>query len=168
MLIGSIIVLGTIGGISTELSNQPKTNADTSPLVSQVDNNTKELANHDARITNSENDIKDLQNNTNTPPSTNKVTVPIVPTPSPTPDPVSTQTPNPIPVTITAFQEIVIDPDTSDCEYTYSDGTTYQFHWKVSNLQGAWATDSFGNNGHYVKTTQYNNKCDNSVIGKIK
>lgn len=147
------------------VQNKPTVGADTSPVVTTLDN-------HEVRIKNAENNIKDLQVKTNTPASTGNQSVPVV----------STQTSNtsattfattpvadiPTPVVVTAFREIVIDSDTSDCEYTYSDGTTYQFHWKTTNSQGSWQTDGNGNNGHWMASTTKNGYCDNRALGQAK
>lgn len=73
------------------------------------------------------------------------------------------------PATVTAYEKISIpDSEDIDCKLTYSDGTTYQWHWLTINEQGSWVTDASGNNGHWVKTTNTANLCDDSVIGKQK
>ncbi len=158
----AVIVIGLTGGIISA-SQSETTGATESPLVTEVSNHEAELKNHEARISNTENNVKDLQNKTDTPPSTNTVEVPVyvpaqVPPTDPTPAP-------PVPVTVTAYREVVINPDTSDCEYTYSDGTTYQFSWKTSDPQGSWQTDGTGQNGHWAKTTNTSGYCDNRAIG---
>lgn len=71
-------------------------------------------------------------------------------------------------VVVTAYKEIVIDADNSDCEYTYSDGTTYRFHWKTTNSKGSYITDGNGNNGRWTKTLLYQGDCSDKVIGKPK
>src|SRR3954464_15161888 len=78
ILITSVIALGVLGGVSAQVANKPKAEAGTSPLIQQVDKQGTELDNHEARITNTENDVKDLQGKTNTAPSTVKVPVPVV------------------------------------------------------------------------------------------
>lgn len=165
----AVLVAGTIVGIVAN-NNPPTTGADTSPVV-------QTLTNHEVRIRNAENNIKALQGATSTPDSPNNATVPAS---SPvtdgnvsqgivSPTAASTSTPSAAPsVTVTAFKEIVLDADTSDCVYTYSDGTTYQFHWKTSNPQGSWMTDGVGQNGHWVKTVQTSGYCDQRAIGQQK
>lgn len=143
------------------------TGADTSPVVT-------ELSNHEARLKNAENNIKDLQAKTNTPDSASNVTVPqsAVATDSDvtsTGTSVSTPvTPVDNPVVVTAFREVVLDADNSDCEYTYSDGTTYQFHWKTTNPKGSWITDGQGQNGHWEKSIATNGYCSDKALGLPK
>lgn len=161
-IITFVTILALAGGVFA-LNNPQPTKAVDSPLVTQVDNQGKQLANHEARISNTENDVKDLQTNTNTAPSSNRTAVPDA-APQPTP-----QTPvlPPAPITVSAFEIIPSGPN-SDCKLTYTDGTTYQWNWKVINAQGAWQTDGNGQNGHWVQTTQINGQCDQSVIGREK
>lgn len=174
-LVTSIVVLGLIGGASAEMINQNNVGADTSPIVTEVDQQNDKLANHEARISNLETDTRVLQTNTNTQPSSNKQSVPDVrdvtihPTSSTgatASDSISTAPTVSVPV-VTAFREIVLDADTSDCEYTYSDGSKSVFHWKTKGAD-AWVTDSSGNNGHWVKTTQENGFCDKRALGQPK
>lgn len=153
------------------MANQKPVGADTSPLVTEVDQQNDKLNNHEARISNLETDTRTLQANTNTQPSTNKVAVPTVRSANTTSNASQTASlpaETVAPVTVTAFREIVIDADTSDCEYTYSDGSTSVFHWKTSNPQGSWVTDSSGQNGHWVKATHISGICDNKAIGTAK
>lgn len=75
----------------------------------------------------------------------------------------------PDPVTVTAYEQIPIqDSEDIDCKLTYSDGTTYQWHWTTVNEHETWMTDSSGHNGHWVKATHTSNYCDASVIGNVK
>lgn len=71
--------------------------------------------------------------------------------------------------TVTAYQriQIAVNGDT-DCRFTYSDGTTFQWHWQTVNEHGSWVTDSSGNNGHWVASTTESGVCDQSTIGKAK
>jgi hypothetical protein len=170
-LVSSVIVLGLIGGVSAEMANQKPVGADTSPLVTEVDQQNDKLNNHEARISNLETDTRTLQANTNTQPSTNKVAVPTVRAANTTASASQTAslpTETVAPVTVTAFREIVIDADTSDCEYTYSDGSTDQFKWKSTNQQGAWVQDGGMGPGHWQKTINYSNFCDKRAIGTLK
>ncbi len=163
IFISVIVVLGLIAGISL-VSKPQNAKAVDSPLTTQVDQQNKELANHEARITNTENNVQDLQANTNTAPSKTQMTVPSTAEPS-TPAPAVA----PTPVTVVSYRAIPVGEST-DCEYTYSDGTTYQFHWKVVTHGSAWVTDGNGQNGHSVSTTNTNisGKCDSSVVGQEK
>jgi hypothetical protein len=131
-------------GVSA-LNSPSSTGAADSPLVTQVDDNTKKLDNHEARISNTESDVKDLQNKTNTAPSTNHVAVP-----NSTPSASNPATPSP--VTVTAYEQQPIDgSENVNCRYTYSDGSNTVFLWKMVNEQGSWQTDGGGQNGHWVK-----------------
>jgi hypothetical protein len=171
-LITGVIVLGLVGGVSAEMVNKPKAGADTSPIVTEIDNHEDRLKNHEARISNLETDTRTLQTNTNTQPSPNKVDPPVVrdvtPNSSPTSASTTTTTSDTPAVVVTSYREIVIDADTSDCEYTYSDGTTYQFHWKTTNPHGAWVTDGNGNNGHWQASVNKSGYCDSKALGLPK
>lgn len=154
---GSVIALGAVTGV-VALNSPSQTGAtDIPPIQQQVDNQQKELDNHDARITNNENDIKSLQGATNTAPSSNNVAVPTV-TPAPTP----------VPITVTAYEKIVLDANSTDCEYTYSDGTTFQWHWQTTDPHGSWVTDGVGQNGHWVPSVDTTGVCDQSAVGSTK
>lgn len=159
---GTVLIAGAIG--ATVALNQPeKTGADTSPITTQLDSQSKELANHEARITNNENNISALDKNTGTP-TTTIVDVPSQAPATTVPDPA----PAPTPVTVTAFQQVPLTDGNTDCILTYSDGTTYQWHWEVINPQGSWVTNGVGQNGHWVTTTQTASTCDPSVVGTAK
>ena len=72
-------------------------------------------------------------------------------------------------VTIVAYKQIPIDNlGDIDCEYTYSDGTTYTWQWQTVNPKGSWTTNSMGQDGHYTATTVDSGFCDQNVIGKPK
>ncbi len=157
------------------MANENRAEADTSPIVSTVDQHGDRLDSHEARLANLETDTRILQSNTNTQPSTNKVAVPTVrevnataPTDSSSSSPASVSEPSAPVATVTAYREIVIDAGTSDCEYTYSDGTKHTFRWKTTNPQGSWVQDGGMGEGRWVATTQTNGYCDNRAIGKLK
>lgn len=124
------------------------------PIVQEVKHQGEVLDNHEARITNTENNVKDLQNHTNTPPSTNTMPIPQVVTP-PTQissDPVQAQV-----VTVASFDvQTVNGTENLNCQLTYSDGTTHTFLWQTVNY----------NQGD--KLISATGSCDSSVIGKIK
>jgi hypothetical protein len=159
VIVSSVLLIGITTGIAVLNGPQP-TKAVDSPLTTQVDQQSKELANHEARITNTENNVKDLQTNTNTTPSTNQVAVPdATPTPTPTAPVVE-----PTQVTVVSYKQIPVDNGT-DCEFTYSDGTTYTWHWQTVNPHGSWQTSGDGSNGHWVSTTSTSGDCDSTSIG---
>lgn len=153
------IVVGVLGGVAA-MNNPAPTKATDSPLVQQVDSQSKELDNHEARITNTENDVKDLQNKTGTPPTSNKVNVPPVTAPA------QTQQTTPQTIIVASFEQIDEGGGNMDCKFTYSDGTTYQWHWKTVNPQGSWQTDSFGQNGHWTESMQTTGSCASQDIGE--
>lgn len=171
VLVTSVIVLGVIGGTVAQVTNNDNAKATTSPLVQEVNDHSSKLNNHEARIQNLEGDTKDLQARTGTTPSTNRVAVPTASTAPAntnlTDNSTSGATTTPT-VVVTAYREIVIDADNSDCEYTYSDGTTYRFSWKKTNPQGAWVTDGSGQNGHWQKSINTVGYCDQRAIGMTK
>ncbi len=134
------------------------------PIVQEVKHQGQVLNNHEDRITNTEKDVTDLQNKTQTPPSSTRTVVREVTIPSATePLTIPTQTPNPTPspapspVIVTAYNRIPVQgSENTDCRFTYSDGTTLQWLWEtVTYNQG-------------TKITNRGGVCDNSVIGSIK
>lgn len=165
IITGSVLLLGVTGGVAANMAGNKTVGAGTSPLVTQVDN-------HETRISNAENNIRTLQTATNTPDNPSNAPVPTVNSPivgSTTSNSVSTPVlETTVPVTVTGYREIIIDPDTSDCEYTYSDGTTYRFPWKSTNPQGAWIMDGGGQNGHWQPAISKAGFCDNRAIGMFK
>lgn len=171
IIASTVLTLGVTGGATYMATTPtPKTGADTSPIVTQIDN-------HETRIKNLEGNVTVLQTKTGTAPAATNTPVPVVTAPvvgstttSATPvDTVPTATTATVaPIVVTAYKEIVIDADTSDCEYTYSDGSTYVFHWKTTKLQGSWITDGDGGNGRWVKATLTNGYCNDKAIGTVK
>lgn len=126
LLIGGAIVALSAGGVTAALNTPQSSGADTSPLVEQVQHNTDELANHEARISNTENDVKDLQDKTGTPPSTTRVEVPTVSTPAPTASVSETTTApaTPAPVVVKESNINVGGQYDGYCTLIYSDGTS--------------------------------------------
>jgi cell division protein FtsB len=125
-------------GISTATQAPVATKAVDSPLVTQVDKQQSQLDNHEARISNTENDVKDLQDKTGTPPSTTRVTVPvampggtIIPVPVPGVEPVKV---------VNAVLRIA-ENGGHYCDLTYSDGS-------VLAIPSAYHMDVFGNSGY--------------------
>lgn len=129
IITGAILAFATTAGAGALILPQTS-GADTpSPIVQQVNHNTDQLANHEARITNTENNVKDLQTKTNTPPSNTNtvvhdVTVPAAPMPVTDPTP----TPPPAPMPVTVAKSGYLGPGTiigheGDCLLFYTDGT---------------------------------------------
>ena len=114
-------------------------------LEQKIQQQDEQLGNHEARITNTEEDVSKLQENTNTPPSDNKVPVPVV-SPAPTesaPAPEQTQAP----ITVTSVSQLPANAEGKTmCVWTFSDRTTSNFY----------AED------------ELNRSCDASAIGKPK
>lgn len=144
ILISGVLVIGiAAGGIVAALNQPQHTGADSSPLTQEVDRQGQELANHESRITNTENDVKALQNNTNTPPATH-VSVPadnttqtVVSTPT------VTQQAAPITVTSSKFSG---STTSGVCELTYSDGSTNQVTATITPVQVDPMTLAYNNN----------------------
>lgn len=129
---------------------------ETSPVYTTSDQNAI-LENHEARISNTEKDVTDLQANTNTPPSSDRVEVPPPPAVVVQQTEQATQIPEPEPVVVTAYEVINIEgSEDQDCKLTYSDGTTHQWHWKTVEYNQS------------TKTTNAIGKCDGSIVGKEK
>jgi hypothetical protein len=146
ILITAVLAAGT--GLASAALNAPQTTgADTSPLIQQVEHQGEQLSNHEARITNTENDVKDIQAATSTPPSVVRVPVPV---PNPLP-PAPAQVP--VPVTVTSFEQVLNGINT-DCKLNYSDGSSVQRQWKI--------VDSDGN----VSISHTVSICDSSLIGQ--
>lgn len=150
LLIGSTILIGLSTATSFALTSPMNLEAE-SDLPVKVQKHQEQLDNHEARITNVEADVADLQTNTNTAPSVQRVEVPVPVAPVPTPEP----TPEPVPVTVVSYRQIP-DGENTDCEYAYSDGTTYTWDWKTVE----WNQGS--------KITRSSGYCDDRAIGKAK
>lgn len=117
------------------------------PIIQQVEKHEAELDNHEARITNVESDVSDLQTNTNTAPSVQRVEVPVVVTPQP----------EPVAVTVVSYRQIPVEgTEDTDCEYTYSDGTTYRWRWETVE----WNQGS--------KQSHRSGYCNDNAIGMTK
>jgi hypothetical protein len=75
-------------------------------------------------------------------------------------------------VTVTAYEQIPTDAlGDIDCKLSYSDATTYQWHWQTIDPNGSWVTDGSGQNGHWVAATETYGpygKCDRSLIGMLE
>ena len=127
-------------------------------LEQKLENHDQQLDNHDDRITNVEKDVETVQENTATPPATERVVVREVVTQNPavanTPEP---EAPKPAPAKVTAITKVVIDENRTDCKYIYSDGTTEVVKWKWSFI-----------NSHGLQQTNTEGFCDSSVIGQEK
>lgn len=147
VLTTGVLIIGSIIGVAA-LQNPESTTAVDSPIAQEVDRQGQVLNNHEGRITNTENDVKDLQSNTGTPPSVTRVEVPAQPPSAPAPiQP---------PITIVGYEVIPIPgSENKDCKYTYSDGSTRQFLWQIVTY----------NQG--TKFTQTNDFCDYRIIGKV-
>lgn len=155
LIIGTVVCAVISGLVVGGLKASPgqASTPTTDPAVAQeIKHQGETLDNHEARITNTENNVKDLQVHTNTPASTNTVVVPQVTTPSaPLP------TPSAPPITVIAFQVQPIEgTENSNCMVTYSDATTYTWLWQIVTY----------NQG--TKITSSNNLCDNRLIGNQK
>lgn len=160
-LASAIVLTGTIAGVMATTNNPKPTGADTSPI-------TGTLSNHETRIKNAENNIKVLQSATGTTDSPDNTTItPPVASGSAQTNNVSFDEITTATVTVASYREIPVS-NGRDCEYTYTDGTTYRFNWERTNPQGSWVTNGDGTGGHWVATVQREGKCDDSVIGSTK
>lgn len=121
-------------------------------VLRQNEHQDQVLDNHEDRITNSERDIEDLQTHTSTPQSGERVVVREVTTAKP--EPKEEPEPAPQPVVVVSYRQILLEnSEDVDCEYTYSDNTTYRWHWKtVEYNQG-------------TKLTHASGFCDQHAIG---
>lgn len=120
--ISSVAILSglVIGGA---LANNGSATGSTPPdLTPQVTAQQSQLDNHEARITNTESDVKDLQENTSTPPSTNKTSVPATQS-APVIQPVSETPPTPEPVKAISSNPVMNADGNNYCNVTYSDNS---------------------------------------------
>lgn len=127
LLIASATLL-TITGTMSYMANKPTAKADdVPPIVQEVTRHKEELDNHEARISNVESDVKDLQKNTSTAPSSTKQSVPQVTTQSVPTEQLAaqpTQTSQEVKVVSSSF---TIDVQGNHyCSLVYSDGSTGQ------------------------------------------
>lgn len=142
--VASVLTIGAVSGAVALNSTPQKTGADTSPITTTLQQQQDELNNHEARITNTENNVQAVASKT----GTTTTVVEQVPTPS-----LQTTAVAPTPVIVTAYEKLAPDSDgTIDCKLTYSDSTTYQWHWYKTH------------NG----VTSTFNACDDTVIGQVK
>lgn len=156
----SSVVLPVVGAAHIA-SNSAGADAEP-PIVTEVRHQGEVLDNHEARIGNLETDVADVQANTNTTPSPNKVSVPSVSTPSvtvtadPTPTPPA-PAPEAKPIVVEGYAIVNIEgSEDQDCKVTYTDGTSYQWHWKqIEYNQG-------------TRIVHGINKCDDSLVGTKK
>lgn len=170
LIIGAIITLTGIGAVSALTSSNSTSATEETPLVKDVRHQGEVLDNHEARITNNENDVSELQKNTGTAPSTTRVEIP-VPSPYPgteQPEPTPAPTPPAAPIIVSRYEIIDLGGGNVDCKLTYSNGTNYQWHWQTVNPQGAWVTDGQGQNGHWQVATNTSGICDQRTIGQPK
>lgn len=124
LLIASVLLGSGLGTGVAALSSPQSSGADTSPIVQQVNHSTDELANHEARITNTENDVKDLQDKTGTAPSPANKPAPTINTP-PAAQPVADAAPvSPPSITIVASAIVMGGQYDGYCHLTYSDSST--------------------------------------------
>lgn len=142
LLLTSAVLIATASGIAYSATRPISADSD---LPLKVQHQQQELDNHEARITNVENDVKGLQTNTGTPASSDKQEVPVV-SPAPTPDQPK--------VVITAY-ELAPEGENERCNLVYSDGTTFSFMSKQVDRSMGNAVIAF-------------TPCDDSLIGKEK
>lgn len=122
LITGGVVIALAAGGVTAALNSPQTTGADTSPVTTQLQQHSDELANHEARITNTENDVKDLQDKTSTPPSSTRVEVPVyIPAPAVTQS--SPSVTAPAPVTVTGSGLMIGGQYDGYCILTYSDGS---------------------------------------------
>lgn len=159
-LAGTVLVSAVIVGVMQADKGDATTEP---PIVTEVTRHGEVLDNHEDRLTNVESDVKVLQENTNTPQSTNKVAVrevrtqaPSEPIHSPTAQSSAVAEAPPPKVTIVSYQQITVDANTTDCEITYSDGTTKRWTWRKTWM----------NQGTLQGTED--GRCDPSLIGEEK
>ena len=150
LIVTLAVASGLVVGGSTMAQSQA--GLDMMGIEQTLQRHDEQLANHDDRIKNTEKDVSDVQDSTKTPPSPDKVPVREVTTPAPT----STE---PLPVAkVISFKEVPVNDSRTDCEYTYSDGSTEKFVWKQSTVNA---------DGHAVMLTS-NQPCSNYALGTPK
>lgn len=122
-----------IAAISAIIGLTHQGSADDSTLIDKVNQQDSQLANHEARIGNTEKDVEALQGSTNTAPATDKTPVPTTQTTA-TNTATSTTPPEPKTTkTITAAWTNTADiavpgggtARKSNCNYTFDNGTSY-------------------------------------------
>ena len=159
--IGLAVTAGlVVGGVTVSRSEAA---LDWLGIEQKLQRHDEQIDNHENRISNTESDVKAVQEATNTAPSTERVIVREVTTSQPasssdstTSEPQPTSTPAPEPVTVVAYEEVPMG-DEVHCKYTYSDGTTYTFRWK-------W----YGTTREGRPVTYTHNACDQSIVGQQK
>lgn len=97
-------------------------------LYTQVQQQDTVLKNHEARLSNVEHDVSDLQQNTKTPPSTEKVEVPVATTPVPATAPTTKQAEK-----TAVSTDVICDAHALVFITHYSDGSTNRKQYIPSN-----------------------------------
>lgn len=149
LIISSIVLITLATATSFALTSPTELGAE-SDLPVKVQHQQEQLDNHEARLTNLEADVSDLQDRTNTPPSVQRVEVPIVNNTS-----LAEPTPEPKPVVVVSSNFIVNLGNGGNCEVVYSDGSKSQ---KPSN--GTTTEHQDGSQG-------YDDNCD-EYVGQIR
>lgn len=148
-----LITIGVVTGLAVGGFGVTQSEAamDWLGLEQKLTNHDETLDNHEDRLDNTEADVADLQTNTNTPPSADRVIVREVVTPNTTVTNPPPQEPVPV-VVVSAYEKVVVDEHNTDCRLIYSDGTAHAFRWKSVN----------GNNFTIA------GRCDDKVLGQPK
>jgi len=146
ILSGVAVFLLSVAGTVAYAANRPTATAGaaTSPIQQTLQDQSDELADHEARLANAENNIQTLGTATGTtvttPPA--KTTTTTSPTSTEPTDEPST----PAEPTITSIEQVAINETDTDCHMAFSDGTSRQWHWKTANSE--------------------TNSCASSLVGK--
>lgn len=117
----AVITLGIVPVTIAANSAVPIDATEEPPIIQEVKHQGEVIDNHEARITNVEKDVTKLQENTNTPASPNKVTVPAVVTSSPEQLAVAESEPQPITVVTSSYNHGGLHD--GHCTLIYSDGS---------------------------------------------
>lgn len=117
----------------------------------------QQVQNHEARITNTENDVKVLQSNTSTAPAPSPVPVPVVVAqPVQAPAPAAIQPPPAPSIVSTVYGELQESSLSCSVLITYSDGSVKQDTWQSSaptgpNTSGGYASPCKRPSGYIIK-----------------
>lgn len=165
----SVLATGLIGG-SVVAMNLPKTVAKpTKPVTVKLTSTTTKTTaptTSTAPTASTTTSTSTVQTST---PTTAPAPTPATPVVSPSAPTTSSTT-----ATVVSFKEVPVantqNKDgtqilNTDCQITYSNGTTFSWLWQTYNPEGSWTENSFGQDGHYTSGTATLGKCDSSLIG---
>jgi hypothetical protein len=126
----TIPIFAIVGAVGAFTLPEHTAKAVDSPLITEVQHQQEQLNNHEARITNVENDVNGLHDATGAPKPVSNITVTEVSTPEVPVEQFSSATPTVEDTTVRVTEGVMrVEADGNYfCDLTYSDGSTESIH----------------------------------------